>query len=913
MPPPISYQIGGHAGAVNTLTVSADGTMFASASLDGTVKVWSMASGALLHTYAVALAGTGPVAQAVALSPDGTTIAAGDNYGNIWMWRIADDSLIRQFYAFNAYGGVTSLAYSPDGTLLAAAGADNVSTGPSYRIKLYSTVNGKLKRTLVGHTAQVLQIAYSPASNSQLASISSDLTLRLWNPTTGATTKVINAFTSYAYCLVFSSDGTRVAAGGQDSASPYYYARVWNAVSGARVVNINAYQNGGVTAVAFSPDGTLLATGGSDNSFYLPKTFSTATGALVNAFGLAGGPVQALAFSQDGTMLISGGSAPGNQGGQITQWNVADGTPLVNVTELLGPISNIAISSDAQQLAVPVGGNPQTVQSFALADGTPLWFVPGAFPFSFSPDVTLFISYPNGGPTVFDISDSAPLVTLTNEYASLAWISGDDQTAYTYYTSGMLTAWKLPDGTQQNTLQLGVYYPAISADQTRMVGLPTQANQVVVLSLPDGATVQTLTVNNAFTPLAISSDGNYVAVASSTSDVYLYRVGDGALMLDQPGPPSSTVQSLAISPFGDSVAAYRSNGAVTVTAISPSGANGTELAYWNDQLGTGIASIAYTPDGASIVLGRSDGAVLVCANPAPATLAKLMLNEYQAAGGIDTPAGTVTLSQPAPSGGLTVALTSSNPAVASVPSSIVVQQNDTTALFPVTTFSVSSPTVVTITASFNGLTRSVSLTVNPAIQPKAVAFAPATLQGGQDAVGVVTLKSPAYAGGAVVSLVSAFPGAVSVPSTVTVPAGKTSVHFPVQTGPVSAVTPVTVTATAAGATVKGTITVAPATMAALTILPTSVVGGVENAVGIVTLSAPATTDTTVAISVTTATTAGDVTYPFIVTVPAGYVNTTFDIGTNAVTSNAVVTFRAQIGPNKAPGTTFKSASVTLMP
>ena len=915
-PPGINYQIGGHAGPVNTLVVSKDGTLFASASLDGTVKVWQMSNGALLHTYATGLAPTGPEALAVALSPDGTTVAAGDASSNIWMWRLADDSLIREFSAFNSSGGVTSLSYSPDGTSLAAAGMDYTSTGTSYRIKLFSPANGKLKKTLTGHTAQVLQIAYSPTSNSQLASIANDLTLRLWNPTTGAAT-TIKAFTQAAYCLAFSSDGTRVAAGGQDTASPYYYAQVWNAATGSRVASINAFAGGGVNAVAFSPDGTLLATAGSDNTFYLPKTFSIATGALINSFVQPGGPVQSLAFSQDGTMLISGGSAPGSAGGQITQWSVAAGTPLVNVTELAGSVTNIAFSSDAQQMAIPDNQDPQTIQSFAVADGTPLWSVLGTSPFSFSPDATLFASDTNSGPGIFDLSDLTPLVTLTGVTSQLTWISSDDQTAYTYF-AGSLTAWKLPDGTLQNTIQIGASSVVISADQTRMVGLSTQPNMVSILSLPDGAIVQTLAVNNAAPPLAVSSDGNYVAVSNSaTSDVYIYRVTDGALMLDQPGAPGTTIQALAISPFGDLVAAYRSsyssNGSVTVSEISPSGVNGTELAYWDDQLGTGIASIAYTPDGASIVLGRADGAALVCDNPAPAVLASLTLNQYQATGGIDTPAGTVTLSQNSPASGLSVALISSNPAAASVPASVLVQQNNATAIFPVTTFSVSTPTVVTITATFNGLTRSVNLTVNPAVLPKALAFAPSTLQGGLDAVGVVTLKSPAYAGGVVVSLVSPDPGAVGVPPSVIVPAGQTSAHFPVQTGPVTAVTPVVVTATAAGTTVKATITVVPATVAALTILPTSVVGGVENAVGIVTLAAPATTDTTVKISVTTASTAGDVTYPAIVTVPAGYINTTFDIGTNTVTSKAVVTFRAQIGPNSAPGTTFKTANLTLMP
>jgi hypothetical protein len=243
---------------------------------------------------------------------------------------------------------------------------------------------------------------------------------------------------------------------------------------------------------------------------------------------------------------------------------------------------------------------------------------------------------------------------------------------------------------------------------------------------------------------------------------------------------------------------------------------------------------------------------------------------------------------------------------------VVVGANATSAGFPVTTSAVSAPTVVTISGVYNGLTQSVNLTVNPSIAPKALSFAPATIQGGGDAIGVVTLKAPAYTGGVVVSLSSASPSIVTVPATVTIPAGKTSLHFPVQTSAVTALNSVNVTATTSGTTAKGTLNVCPATVAGLLILPSSVQGGVENAVGIVTLTAPTNITVTVAISITTSATAGDVTYPATVTIPPGAFNGVFDIGTNSPkTASDKVTFMAQIGATKAAGTTSKTATLTV--
>jgi hypothetical protein len=123
---------------------------------------------------------------------------------------------------------------------------------------------------------------------------------------------------------------------------------------------------------------------------------------------------------------------------------------------------------------------------------------------------------------------------------------------------------------------------------------------------------------------------------------------------------------------------------------------------------------------------------------------------------------------------------------------------------------------------------------------------------------------------------------------------------------------VNVTATTSGTTAKGTLNVCPATVAGLLILPSSVQGGVENAVGIVTLTAPTNITVTVAISITTSATAGDVTYPATVTIPPGAFNGVFDIGTNSPkTASDKVTFMAQIGATKAAGTTSKTATLTV--
>ncbi len=79
--------------------------------------------------------------------------------------------------------------------------------------------------------------------------------------------------------------------------------------------------------------------------------------------------------------------------------------------------------------------------------------------------------------------------------------------------------------------------------------------------------------------------------------------------------------------------------------------------------------------------------------------------------------GTVKISSAAPTSGITVSLTSSNPAAASVPSTVTVPAGATSATFAVTSYSVSTITAVTITAKYLTVSKTATLTVKPAAVP----------------------------------------------------------------------------------------------------------------------------------------------------------------------------------------------------
>jgi hypothetical protein len=220
---------------------------------------------------------------------------------------------------------------------------------------------------------------------------------------------------------------------------------------------------------------------------------------------------------------------------------------------------------------------------------------------------------------------------------------------------------------------------------------------------------------------------------------------------------------------------------------------GTFDTRWNNDILNPAFSTLSASDFEVIALGW---------NPAPAapSLASVGANPNQVIGG-NASTGTVTLTSPAPSGGALVSLSSASGAV-SVPGSVSVALGASSATFGIATSVVSTPTSTTLSATYGGVTKTTTFTVNPAA---ASALATLTLNrtsvvGGNSAVGTVTLTAPAPSGGATVTLTSSNSSAASVPPSVVVASGATSGSFTVTTAAVKKNVSATLSASYAGVT-----------------------------------------------------------------------------------------------------------------
>ena len=272
-----------HTGVVTGVAFSPDGILLATGSVDKTVRLWDVASGAAVRT----LTGHSAGSWLVAFSPDGRLLATAGFHATARLWDLATGASLRTLtgHAGEVYG----VAFSPDGILLATGSVDKT-------VRLWDVASGAPVRTLTGHAGVVAGVAFSP-DGTLLATGSIDKTARLWDVASGAPLRTLTGHTDYVPGVAFSPDGTLLATGSIDKT-----ARLWDVASGAPVRTLTGH-TGEVAGVAFSPDGTLLATGSEDKT---ARLWDVASGAPVRTLTGHAGEVYGVAFSPDGTLLATG-------------------------------------------------------------------------------------------------------------------------------------------------------------------------------------------------------------------------------------------------------------------------------------------------------------------------------------------------------------------------------------------------------------------------------------------------------------------------------------------------------------------------------------------------------------------------------------------------------------------------------
>jgi WD40 repeat protein len=344
-----------HKKAVWGLAFSPDGSLLATGSEDFTVKLWNVASGALLATFGVedcapAACGKGhrDAVNSVVFSPDGKLLVSAGNDNTIRVWNVIDRK-----YSFTMGGGrghqdwVLGLAFSPDGKKLASASRDRL-------IKIWDIATQEWVMDINGHSDWVYALVYSPDGKS-LISASSDRTVRIWDTAYGRLQATLNGHSAQVFGVDINPDGWHVVSASQDET-----VRVWSIspTSSREILTLDGRDD--VHALAYSKDGSLLASSGRSPDI---KIWDAKTGALLNDLVGHKQAVEGLVWGPDGKWLVSVG-----RDAQAIVWDVATGEQKLVFAEHKQEIWDVALAKDGSFAAsgdaqgIIYLWNPQTGQ-----------------------------------------------------------------------------------------------------------------------------------------------------------------------------------------------------------------------------------------------------------------------------------------------------------------------------------------------------------------------------------------------------------------------------------------------------------------------------------------------------------------------------------------------------------------------
>ena len=235
----------GHTDEVHSVTYSPDGTMLASGSKDGTIRLWDAATG---QEWAV-LGGHAGEVNRVAFSPDGRILASASDDGTVKFWDVATR---RERATLQGHAGeVTAVAFAPDGQVLASGGEDRL-------IRFWDVGTQAQGPPLRGHSHRIQSLAFAPDGRT-LASASRDRTVKLWDLARQAEPRTLG-HSQWVRAVACSHDGTQLATAGIDNT-----VRLWNAVTGREEKKLEGHANW-VHAVAFAPDDRTVASAGLDGT-----------------------------------------------------------------------------------------------------------------------------------------------------------------------------------------------------------------------------------------------------------------------------------------------------------------------------------------------------------------------------------------------------------------------------------------------------------------------------------------------------------------------------------------------------------------------------------------------------------------------------------------------------------------------
>lgn len=531
--------------------------------------------------------------RGVAIAPDGKTVISGSGDRTLRMWDSATGREIRRFAGSLRY--VDSLALSPDGKILVAA-------GPGERdaiVRRWEVATGRELAPLGGTELEIPGcLVFSPDGRTL---VGGGRKVYVWEVDSGKLARAFEAPVRKLNTIAFSPDGRLLACGGDRSypREEDFTVRLVDAATGKEVWKDRGPARDGplalVGSVAFSPDGKVLVAAGAAEAIL----YDAATGKRLRAIK---GRVFRVAFSPDGAILASG-SPTVNFWEPITGIKFWDPTTGKVLRELPGhgfSITSLAFSSDGKTLVS--GGDDQAVRLWDVRTGAERHVFPGH-----EYHVAAAAYLPDGHTLASVAGDST--LRLWNAH------TGEERRRFDFYPlaeSGRKFTYSGGAGRdpQQNVLTVSPDGRMVAALMFDIGG--TFKTALHLLDPVTGKQLPQLTGTTGGFATLFSPDGTVLATADKKGIARLWNPTTGRVLRSLGEPTGerrlSGVFSLAYDPAGKVLAA----GCGKRTICLWDSAEGKEVARFEHQDASGqgnrVNGLAFAPDGKMLVstLGSQD-------------------------------------------------------------------------------------------------------------------------------------------------------------------------------------------------------------------------------------------------------------------------------------------------------------------
>ncbi|MBD2242837.1 NB-ARC domain-containing protein [Nostoc sp. FACHB-888] len=482
----------------------------------------------------------------VAFSPDGKLLATGDSNGEICLRNTADGKQILNCKGHTNW--VVSLAFNPDGRTLASGSADST-------VKLWDVITGQCLQTFSEHNnSEVWSVAFSPNGN-MLVSGSNDHIIRLWSVSTTECLRIFRGHTSWVISAVFHPDGQTLVSGSDDDT-----IRLWDVSTGECIKTLQGHDDG-IRSITISPDGQTIASSSDDQTV---KLWDFDTGECIKTLQGHHAAVWSVAINPQGNIIASGSFDH-----TVKLWSFSTGQCLKTLQGHSGWVCSVVFSVKGDLLVS--GGEDQTVKLWNINTGQCL---------------KTFSGYTSQVWSVAYSPDGQTLASSSHDHTVRLWDVNTSKTLQIFQGHGaaVRSVAFCPKG---QTLVSG------SDDRT-----------VKLWDVNTGQALQTFLGHHALVwSVAYSPDGQTLASGSHDCTVKLWDVNTGQALQTFQGHRAA-IQSVAFCPQGKTIASGAWDQTVKLWDVSTGECKGTLEGHTN-----WVWSIAFSPNGKLLASASYDGTI----------------------------------------------------------------------------------------------------------------------------------------------------------------------------------------------------------------------------------------------------------------------------------------------------------------